>query len=243
MARSESHRLHLSGTLASFHKRIGFGPALFFLALALPTKPAFAESHAARAGSSGGDRRPTAQVSRRDLLRTHGLGLGYHAVFFRTESSDQYAVHGPSVAYDYFVGRRWGFMLRLAAFFPVLGSMHGPSGDFDQSLLGVYDHRRLGIDALFMTAHRRALLGRTTVTAAFGPHIQWFSLAGTAHSPVEEISLGMGGLGKVDYALSHWLSSSAEVATALDVWDLIDHRNPASYVVPLSCSFAITARY
>jgi hypothetical protein len=187
--------------------------------------------------------RRSAPVARQPLLRSHGLGLGYHAVFFQTEVSDRYALHGPSVAYDYFVGRRWGFMLRLAGFVPLLGSMHGPSGDIDGALPDMYEQHLVGLDSMAMVAQRKEHSSGLALTAAFGAHLQWTWLASTEYSNIEVLSLGVGGLGKVDYAINGWLSSSAQLAWGLDFLDLIDHKNPALLVVPLSCSFAIAARY
>ena len=77
-----------------------------------------------------------ASSARAGGLSEHGLGFGYHTVVFTTESSDTYTLHGPSLVYDYFHGRRWGFALRAAAWAPVFGSMSGPSGDYSGSLLG-----------------------------------------------------------------------------------------------------------
>src|SRR6185436_3697509 len=123
--------------------------------------------------------------ARAPRVSSHGLGLGYQALFMRTESSDSYTLHGPSVVYDYFIGRRWGFMLRTSAFFPLVGHMSGPSGEFSGSLLDVYDEHHYGVDGLFMVAQRRPLSSDLVLTVAAGAHVQWFSLAGHEYSPVE----------------------------------------------------------
>src|SRR5262245_44890717 len=65
----------------------------------------------------------TALASPGDRIAAHSLGTGYHAVFMRTESDDSYALHGSSLFYELFVGRRWGFMLRFSAYLPVAGQM------------------------------------------------------------------------------------------------------------------------
>jgi hypothetical protein len=176
-------------------------------------------------------------------VHQHAVGFGYHTVFMRTESTDSYAISGPSLVYDYFIGRRWGFALRTAIFFPVLGSMSGPSGDFSGSLLDSYDQRHIGYDALAMAARRLSLGPQLTLVAGFGLHLQGFALNGAAYSPVEDDSLGVGGLGKLDYALNEWLSASGQLALGLDFFDLVDHQNPSQVVVPVSISFAFAARY
>jgi len=173
----------------------------------------------------------------------HSVGLGGHALLLRTDSSDQYLIQGPALAYDVSIGRRWGVAARLAAFLPLLGSMDGPSGSFSGSLVETYDLHRYGVDALILGARRVQLAPRVRLLVGVGPHVQWFSLAGRRYSPVEDASLGIGGLGKIGYAFNGWLSASTQLAIGLDPIDLQDHRNPARLVVPLSWTFALDARY
>jgi hypothetical protein len=176
-------------------------------------------------------------------VREHSLGFGYHTVIMHTDVGDTYVLHGPSLVYDYFIGRRWGFALRTALFFPVLGTMSGPSGDFSGSLVDAYDQRHIGYDALAMAARRLPLTPGVVLTAGFGLHIQGFALNGAAYSPVEEDSIGVGGVGKVDWLLNEWLSCSAQLAIGVDFLDIVSHDNPARLVLPLSGSFAFAARY
>jgi hypothetical protein len=176
-------------------------------------------------------------------VQKHSLGFGYHALIMRTESSDRYAIQGPAIAYNYSVVRTWGFHARFAAFFPLLGNMSGPSGDFDGSLVEIYDQHRYGFDLLLMGSRQFPLAPRLELTAAAGPHLQFFSLAGAEYSPVETASAGIGGLGKLDYDLTRWLSISTQLALGFDLFDLIDHHNAADLIVPLSWTFAFDARY
>lgn len=196
------------------------------IVLALLTRPAAAEP---------ADRPP--------LIRQHGLGLGYHAITFGTAAGDQYALHGPSVVYDYFRGRRWGFMMRLSGAYLVAGSMSGPSGDFSGGLGAIYDQRRLGADVTVGMGRRHALTPRLAITGAAGLHVQGFSLTGTRYSPVEDISIGLGGMGKLDYPLNGWLSLTGQLAVGLDPFDLVEHANPAGWVIPFSSTFALAARH
>lgn len=185
----------------------------------------------------------TSPPRRRGIDHEHSLGAGYHALVFRTESSDRYTVQGPAIAYSYFVGRQWGFLLRLAAFFPLLGSMSGPSGEFSGSLVEIYDQHRYGLDSHLMVAHRYPVRDRIELTVATGAHVQFLSLAGLEYSPVEVVTLGIGGLGKLDYDLNSWLSISTQLAVAVDLFDPVDHMNAADVAVPLSWTFAIDARH
>jgi hypothetical protein len=187
---------------------------------------------------------PTQVVSPRlPRVSMHSLGAGYHNVVMTTEAGDTYSINGPGVVYDYVIRRRWGFMFRAEIFFPVAGSMSGPSGEFGGSLVEPYDTRRIGVDGLIMGCRYWQLLPELSVTAAAGAHVQSFSLNGTEYSPVETATLGLGGLGKLDYTINSWLSASATLAMGLDFLDLIDHKNPSTLVVPLSVSFAVGARY
>src|SRR5215208_1214743 len=130
---------------------------------------------------------PAAVASgRTPWVHQHGLGIGYQTLLMRTESADFYDLHGPTVVYDFFTGRRWGLLVRASAHFPIAGQMHGPSGEFSGLLVGIYDAHRYGVDALLMVARRIPLSPRLVVTAAFGPHLQWFSLVGASYSPVED---------------------------------------------------------
>jgi hypothetical protein len=180
---------------------------------------------------------------RAPIVHEHSIGFGYHALIMRTESSDQYAIQGPSIGYTYSVARRWGFLAHLTAFFPLLGNMDGPSGDFSGSLVEIYDQHRYGVDLLLAGARRFPIRDRIKVTAAAGPHVQWFSLSGDAYSPVEAASLGVGFLGKVDYAINGWLAVSSQLAVGIDFIDPADHRNGATIIAPLSWTFALDARH
>jgi hypothetical protein len=192
----------------------------------------------------------TASRPRQPLVRQHTFGLGYQTLVMRTENASTYVIHGPGVSYDYVIGRRWGGMVRTAAFFPVSGSMSGPGADFSGSLVDIYDQHRYGVDLLLMGAHRwpadparGGFLGKTSFLAAAGAHLQWFSLAGFEYSPVETLSVGIGGLGRADYAVNHWFSVSTQLAAALDPFDPLDHRNAADLIVPIAWTFSIAARH
>ena len=213
------------------------------------TAVAFAATVVMLVGGAGGAHADDDTTSARaaavtaERVAQHTVSTGFHNVFLHAESGDNYALHGPAFVYEFFIGRRWGFMVRAAGFLPVVGEMSGPSGDFSGGLLDVYDQRHFGIDGLIMVARRDALATRWIVTTAAGVHAQGFSLTGSRYSPVEDISLGIGGLGKLDFMVNHWFSVSGELALGIDFLDLVDHRNPAQLVVPLALSFGVSARY
>jgi hypothetical protein len=192
----------------------------------------------------------TATSARRPLVRQHTFGLGYQTLVMRTENASTYVIHGPGVSYDYVIGRRWGFMARTAAFFPVTGHMSGPGSDFSGSLVDIYDQHRYGVDVMLMGARRWPAdasrpgpLGKLALLAAAGAHLQWFTLSGLEYSPVEALTIGVGGLGRADYEVNRWFSVSTQIAMALDPFDPLDHRNAADLVVPIAWTFSIAARH
>lgn len=240
MAEAGSGQVHPTRAYRSSHgAAMASGLALALVSAASP-RDAGAESAAASADTPAV---VTARAPRTPITHEHSVGFGYHALLMRTESTDSYAIQGPSIGYTYSVARRWGFLAHVTAFFPLLGSMDGPSGDFSGSLVEIYDDHRYGVDLLLAGARRFPVTDRIKVTAAAGPHVQWFSLSGSAYSPVEAVSLGIGGLGKVDYAINRWLGVSTQLAIGLDFIDPADHRNAANIIAPLSWTFALDARH
>lgn len=171
---------------------------------------------------------------RPERIKVHDIGLGYHAVMFRTESSDRYALHGPTVVHNYFIGRRWGYVMRAAVYFPLTGRMNGPSGEFRGTLRELYSQRHLGFDGLFGFGRRLPINDRLTITASVGVHIQSFSTSGTEVSPVEAITMGVAGTGRLEYRLTGILHFGAEFMAGIDPIDLIKHQNRAVYTIPLA---------
>lgn len=171
---------------------------------------------------------------RPERVKVHDIGLGYHAVLFRTESTDRYALHGPSVVYNYFVGRRWGFVLRGAAHFPLTGRMNGPSGEFRGSLRQTYAARHYGFDTIFGFGRRMQVNDRLTMTVSTGVHLQSFTMSGDNVSPVEAITMGLAGTARLEYRLKGILHFGAEFLLALDPIDLIKHQNRAVLTIPMA---------
>jgi hypothetical protein len=227
------------------HRGRGAGPARALALIATIAITAGLES-SLRAHPETAEAAPDAvqqSAAVHERVAQHSLSIGVESLFFRTRSTDDYTMQGPALVYDFFVGRRWGFMVRTAVFFALSGQMSGPTGHFDDALDQVYDQHRYGVDTTLMAAHRLSIGERLIATVAVGAHVQWFSLAGTQYSPVEDASAGLGGLGRLDYPVNGWLAMSGELAGALDPFDLINHQNPARLVLPLCLSFGVAARY
>jgi len=230
MAKGGSRQLPATRTM----RRVTCGRVALVLALVMGITVAAAEpapeTPAAPAGKAGWD-------------KTHDLGLGYRTLIFSTQMSDRYTLHGPTLAYTFFVGRRHGVLLRLEGTTLVAGHMSGPGGSFSGSLGPLYDQRHHGFDAMVLGARRTRLTDRVTVLAAAGLQLQGFSLNGTRYSPVEDVSIGLGALGQAGYTLNGWLSLSVQLTAGLHPFDLVNHSNPATWVVPLGTSFSIAARH
>jgi hypothetical protein len=188
---------------------------------------------------------PEALAPKQSQVRVHmhSLGIGYHTILFGTESSDRYVLHGPALVYDYFIGSRWGFMMRASVYSLVSGKMSGPSGEFVGELGSLYDESRSGVDGMVLAGRRTLIRDRLTVIAGAGPHVQAFSLHGTRYSPVEDASLGLGGLGKIDFELNEWLSVSGHISIGFDLVDLVAHQNAAQWLVPIATGFSLAGRH
>lgn len=174
-----------------------------------------------------------------ERVKVHDVGLGYHAVMFRTESSDRYALHGPTVVYNYYVGKRWGFVLRGAVHFPLTGRMNGPNGDFRGSLRELYATRHYGFDGIFGVGRRMVISDKLTITASVGVHFQSFTVGGASVSPVEAITMGIAGTGRLEYALTRVLHLGFEFEAGLDPIDLIKHDNRAVLTIPLAGALSL----
>lgn len=183
-------------------------------------------------------------LSRRQRrTHTHDVGVGYRSIFALAEDGTRYFMHGPTVAYTYSVGTTWGFLLHAEASFPMFGHMGGTAGTYDDVLSNTYDQRRYSFDGSFFVARRIAISDTFSLTAAFGLHFQTFELKSVQYLPVEAITGGVGGLAKLDWALSSAFSFHATVASAADFFDFVRHTNRAALVVPFSATVGIGVRY
>jgi hypothetical protein len=181
--------------------------------------------------------------SRPERMKIQAVGIGYHAVLFRTENGDRYALHGPSVAYDYFVGRRWGFAIHGEAYFPLFGRYTGESPDFRGGLRNKYDARHYGTDLSFMAAYRADLTEKLFLFAAVGYHVQTFTVTSGEYLPVQAITMGFGASARLQWNFHPHLFLGANFLVAFDPFDMIKHQNPSTLVVPLSGALSFGVRY
>ncbi len=186
---------------------------------------------------------PESDDGRLPRLKSHSVGLGYHSVFFATDSGKRFLVHGPSVVYDYFVGRRIGFALHGEAFFTAFGHEAGSQNQFNGPLFGLYPDRHSGFDVTFMVAYRRALSEALTLFVGGGAHARTHTANGAEYRINELITAGVGGNARFQYAFHPLLTLNADLFVALDPFDMIDHDDPAVITVPFSGSVGIGARW
>lgn len=176
-------------------------------------------------------------------VKFHALGLGFHSTAFATQSGYGFTLMGPSVVYDYFVGRTWGFAMRAEAYFPMSGRMAGNGESFRANLIDAYSDRRYGFDGSFMVAYRRAVTPSLVLVGAAGLHVQSFRLVDATYNPIEAITGGIALMGRAEYRLLPWLSIGGEVAIGIDPLDFVQHRNRATVTVPITPSFFVGFSY
>jgi hypothetical protein len=180
---------------------------------------------------------------RLERMKVQAFGVGYHAVLFRTEAGDRYALHGPAVNYDYFVGRRWGFAIHGEAYFPFFGRYSGQAPDFRDGLRGKYDARRYGLDISLMAAYRAELSEDLLLFIAGGVHFQSFTVTSEDFLPVQAITMGLGFTGRLQWNFHPRLFLGVNYMMAFDPLDLIKHRNRATITIPLTGALALGVRY
>lgn len=186
---------------------------------------------------------PATDASETPRIRQHDIGIGYRSIFVASSNGTRYLIHGPTVAYNYFVGRRWGFMLHAEASFPIAGHMGGSAGQFSGGFTDLYDQRRYSFDGTFMAARRFVITDRLILTAGVGLHVQSFLLKSVAYLPVEAITGGVGGLARIEWLANEHLSVGGTFATALDPVDFVRHVNRAALTMPLSAVVTLGLRY
>lgn len=189
-------------------------------------------AHDARAQSAGTEQSPR--------VKLHAVGVGFHTTMLASDDRHGYTLMGPSVVYQYFIGRRWGFGLRGEAYFPLSARYAGSGdGDFRTGLRGPYDRSRLGFDGMLLFARRLPLTPSLVLILGGGLHVQSFKLSGEQYAPIEGITGGFGGLARLDFRLHRVLSIGAEVAAALDPIDFVRHQNRAVLTAPISVALSI----
>lgn len=207
--------------------------------------PADADASAASSDepASETDEPAPAPSKRASRLHFHSLGVGYHNAFVARADGGRYGFSGPTIAYDYFVGKRWGFMLHGEAWFPLYAHQSVGNGRIESHLLSDYPARHYGFDGLVMAARRFEFEGPWVLTTAVGAHAQAFVLRSVVYTPVELISLGIGGLLRVDWLANRHLSIHAQATTAFDPYDAIQHAQRIRVTIPAGGSVGCTFRF
>ncbi len=178
-----------------------------------------------------------------ERVKLHAIGLGWHATMFATESTDGYTLQGPELAYTYFVGRRWGFTIRGAIYFPTYGRMAGPEADIRINLTDSYQVSRIGIDGLFGAARRFELGESTNLSVGMGAHVQSFRINSAQYFAVEAITGGLGGYARLDWRFSRLFSLGVDLSAAVDFLDFVAHENRATVLVPFAGGVSLGVTY
>lgn len=187
------------------------------------------------AASDEGDGRPP-------RVHQHGFGAGYRGLTLEASDGTRYFLSGPTGAYSYFVGRRWGFFIGGEGSYLVRGRMSSLANDFNDGLRSRYDERTYAFDLQLLAARRIELDEKLALTVGGGVHVQAFVLRGSQYLPVEAITGGFGAVAKLDYLVNSWFSLQASANVAIDALDFVRHVNPALLAVPMSLSVGVGVR-
>jgi hypothetical protein len=172
-------------------------------------------------------------------VKLHAIGLGFHTTMFASDDRHGYTLMGPSVVYQYFIGRRWGFALRGEAYFPLSARYAGAESDFRAGLREPYGEGRFGLDGMVLVARRMPLTSALVLIVGGGLHVQSFKLSGTQYAPLEGITGGFGGLARLDWRVHRIVSIGGEVAVGLDPIDFVRHQNRAVLTLPISVAISL----
>jgi hypothetical protein len=189
---------------------------------------------------------PTAAPAEPDpnpRVKLHAIGFAFHSTMFAAENRYGYTLMGPSLAYTYFVGRRWGFALRGEMYFPLSARYAGPEADFRTGLRQAYASRRIGLDGMFLVARRFVLTPSLVLIVGGGLHVQSFKLSGVQYAPLEGITGGVGGLARLDWRVHRVVSIGGELAMGIDPIDFVRHQNRAVVTVPVSVALSLALSF
>ena len=173
---------------------------------------------------------------------SHSLGGGHRSLHFRTEDGGRYLFTGPTLTYDYWVGRRFGFMIHAEVFLPQRGRQRGGGNEYGGALRDQHN-QKWGFDGGFFFGTRRNLAEDIDLFVGAGIHLQSLRVNGPAVLPVEIIMLGVAGLARLQYNFTENLHIGGTFELAVDPFDLIGHRNRAVLSVPFTIAFNVGAHY
>jgi hypothetical protein len=123
------------------------------------------------------------------------------------------------------------------------GRYAGPEANFRTGLRGPYEAKRIGLDGILGVARRIDISASMSAMIGFGVHVQSFKLSGAQYAPIEGITGGVGGFGRVDWRVHPVVSVGAEVAFGIDPIDFVRHRNRAVVTVPVSLGLSLAFTY
>jgi len=183
------------------------------------------------------------QGKRASRLHNHATALGWHAVIFRTEDGDRYVLNGPSISYDYFVGRtHWGFAVHGATYLPLYGRFDGPN-NYQGALRKLYGDRHYGFDLLLQVAYHQQLNEELDLFFGGGFHVQSFSIDGEDYLPVEAITCGLGGSVRLQWNFHPHMHVGTTLTLGMDPIDLVRHYNRAVLTGTLDGSLFFGVRF
>jgi len=205
------------------------------------SSPPAAEPDAAEEHDATSDERPTEDSDPR--IKFQAVGAGFHTTMFATAENYGYTLMGPSLTYQYYIGKRWGFSIRGEVYFPMSGRYAGPTGDLRTGLRNSYNAQHFGLDGQIGVARRLELSSSAALMLGMGVHVQSFKLSGDQYTPIEGITGGLGGFARLDWRVHRVVSLGADFAVGMDPIDFIRHQNRAVITVPVSLSLSLGVTY
>ena len=184
----------------------------------------------------------TVQAPRRINAPSTDVGVGFHTIRFRTENGGAYSLHGMTTTFDYWVGRKFGFMLHAEAFFPMRGAQTAGGVGYRGSLRQDYE-QNWGLDGSLMVGMHHDVAPNVHFYTGAGVHLQSLRLNDATLSAIEVISMGVGGVARLRYDLHPHVHLSGIVAAAIDPLDLIKHRNRVVVLFPVTFGVSLGAHF
>lgn len=187
---------------------------------------------------------PVMRTARADRVNapSHDVGAGFHTMRFRTQDGDAYSIHGLTLTYDYWAGRRFGFMLHGESYFPMRGAQPGSGEEYRGSIRQDFS-QHWGLDGSLMAGMRHALRDRLSLYTGVGLHFQSFRINDAQFSTLEAITMGVGGVARLRYDFHPNLHVTGLVAGAIDPIDLIKHTNRVVVLFPVTFAVSIGAHF
>jgi len=170
-------------------------------------------------------------------VREHAFAFGYHQTFLRARGNvpgdpdKVFNFAGPSAAYTFFRGHRFGFLMNLEFFFPIRGwQVDGSNCPSGCSTRKMYE-QTLGYDATFMFAYHRDLMENLSLNAGIGIHANIIELSDGALRDFNNISMGIGSLATLRYYITERFDVGGNLSLSVDWADMIHETGTLKYTV------------